>query len=164
MRRPLKTAWSSSVPILVVLVVAAAFYEGSLALGWTATRPLPERPTEWLVPLLGALALVILALVLASVFVEGDPAPRVAAVVPFVLPAAASLLAARLFSYDPYYLPTLRRLADHGVVPSGWTYALLSAAAVIEGLMLVRRRLGVLLASPVLLVIAAAILAAASGH
>jgi hypothetical protein len=150
------------VPVLVTLVLGAAAYEAALAFGWTATRPLSERPSEWIVPLVAFAGLVLLALAFL-VAARGAPL-RAQRAVPLALPAAAALLAARFYSYDPYYLPTLRRLSDGGVVEPAWTYGLIAAATIIEVVILLRLRLGLLLAAPLLLLIAGTLIVAVTGH
>ena len=45
--------------------------------------------------------------------------------------AAAAFVAARFYTYDVYYLPTLRRMSDGGVVSAGWVYGIVVAAIVV---------------------------------
>ena len=45
-------------------------------------------------------------------------------------PAAAAFVAARFYTADPYYAPTLRRYSDGGLVAPAWIFALAALALV----------------------------------
>ena len=52
-------------------------------------------------------------------------------------PAAAAVMTARFYTYDPYYLPTLRRYSDEGGLPDAWilvTAAVAIAVGIATGL------------------------------
>ena len=140
----------------VTVVVAAAGYEGALALGWRSTRTLSDRPDEWIVPVVAFGALVLLAVLVAT-----------RAAIPesvLALAAASALLLARFHSFDPYYVPTLRRMSDGGVVGAAWVYGLIAAGGASAGLLFVHRRPGRLSGAVVLLLIARTVELADTGH
>jgi hypothetical protein len=58
----------------------------------------------------------------------GGHRSRLAPLVPL---AAAGFVAARFYSFDPYYAPNLRRMSDGGLVEPGLIYLLLVSAVVV---------------------------------
>lgn len=80
--------------------------------------------------------LIALLVLLSGVFVylayaSGRDAERIS-VAPLVAPAAAAFVVARFYSFDDYYLPTLRRMSDGGWVPGKWIIVL-AALALLAG-------------------------------
>ena len=63
--------------------------------------------------------------------------------------AAAAFVAARFYTYDDYYLPTLRRISDHGTPSSSWIYTVVAAAGVAATCAIVRALTGRGLGAPV---------------
>jgi hypothetical protein len=101
--------------------------------------------------------------VLAAVALFRDVrTPRAAlALIPI---GAAAFVVARFFTPDPYYAPTVRRLSDGGAFSASWVFVWTGFAVVAAALIMIRRRVGLATAVPVLLVLAVTGLAEASGH
>ena len=79
-------------------------------------------------------------------------------------PAAAAFLVARFYTFDPYYLPTLRRASDGGLVAPEVVY-LLAGLALVAGLLVrLRPRVGLWLTSVVMIGCALFAWVAYGGH
>lgn len=63
-------------------------------------------------------------------------------------------IAARFHGFDPYYLPTTRRYSDAGAFSPAWVYAVAPLALTATILCLARRRAGLVLNAPALLLCA----------
>lgn len=140
--------------VVAVLVVAAA-YEALVAFGAIelGSEPGAGPPGEGLV-LLCALVAMLVGAALAML-------PRGGAL-PLLAPAGAGFLLARFYTFDPYYLPGLRRMSDGGLLPPPLVYAVV-AASLLAAVFAQRRPLvgrlftgGVLLASALLALVAGA--------
>ena len=79
------------------------------------------------------------------------------------LPAAAFLVA-RFYTFDPYYLPTLRRMSDGGLVSPALVFAVAALALCAAAITSVRPQAGRFMAAPVILVSAFLALVADGGH
>lgn len=85
--------------------------------------------------------------------------------VPALLPpAAAAFLVARFYTFDPYYLPDLRRFADGGMLPPVLVWCVVAAAVGAALLTLVHRRAGAALSVPVILACALFAQVLVGGH
>jgi hypothetical protein len=71
---------------------------------------------------------------------------------------------ARFYSYDPYYLPALRRISDQGEVAPPVIYALVAVTAAVFVLSLLRPRVGLRAAAALLLVSMAVSALEGAGH
>ena len=83
---------------------------------------------------------------------------------PLVAPAAAAFVAARFFAFDPYYLPTLRRMSDGGMVPGQWIIGLVAIALLAAIATKIRPRIGIAMTSFVLFMSALTAVAEGIGH
>jgi len=131
--------WAAGV---VLVLLAAASYEGAIALQWLDIRPQPGagRAEEERVLAAAIVAQIIGAVVAAArVFASRHQPAAVEATIPL---AAAAFLTARFSTFDPYYAPTLRRYSDGGLVASGWVLTLVACSVVAAALMLARPRVG----------------------
>jgi hypothetical protein len=104
------------------LLVCAA-YELAVALDWISLGTLPGQgpPGE------GWVILVALLTMLAGIglVLSGDLAA-------ITLPlAAAAFVVAHFYSFDDYYLPTLRRFSEGGAPSAEWIYALAAASGAV---------------------------------
>ena len=98
-------------------------YEVALALRWVSIGALPGEGAPWSGPVEAtAASAIVLGIGVAAACLRR---PRndwvwLAAV---SVPAAAFVIA-RLYTYDPYYAPTLRRMSDDGLISPGWVFLL----------------------------------------
>jgi hypothetical protein len=104
----------SRIPLLaLILVLLAAVQQTFVAVGVLKVG----RTSGTDAPLTGLLSIAILALLVvgvALVAAAGRVAPLDGALtIVLLIPAAGLLAVVHFYSYDPYYLPTLRRFADY---------------------------------------------------
>ena len=136
---------------VLVLAIAAA-YETVVALELLSIGTDPgEGPAgEWVVESAAFVAsLVGIGTSVANVR-QRDPRPGVASML--LAPAASAYILARLYTFDPYYAPTLRRASDGGIVPVWWVFLLAGASLVAATLVRTRPRAGSILTCAVLIV------------
>ncbi len=150
--------------LVVLVLIGAATYEAAIALGWLAIGSLPGegRPEEEQV-LLVAVAAQLAGAVLAATFAFGRR--RKAAAAESMIPlAAAAFMAARFYTFDPYYAPTLRRMSDAGLVASWWVLTLVACSLVAAVLTRARLRVGLTVAAVVVPLCAVTAFAMGLGH
>jgi hypothetical protein len=150
----------TAVIVVLVVLAAATAYETAVAAGWIAmgTEPGGGRRGDSAVRIAVVVALFAGALLCLS----GDPRPRP---LPALLaPAGVAYLVARFYSYDPYYLPALRRISDQGEVAPPVIYALVAVTAAVFVLSLLRPRVGLRAAAALLLVSMAVSALEGAGH
>jgi hypothetical protein len=113
---------------VAAVLVAASVYELLIALGAISigSEPGMGAPGDTAASI-AAVAAMAAGAVVAGV---GVARPRASWIPGAVGTAAAALVAVRLYTYDPYYAPTLRRMSDGGLVAPGWVFFLLGFAAV----------------------------------
>jgi hypothetical protein len=156
-------AYVAWVAVLVVLF-GAACYETVVALGWVA---LGSQAGEGPAGERGVLAAGLSALVVGAVlswWAAAKPRVRVARLAPLIAPLGAAFMTARFYTFDPYYLPTLRRMSEGGIIFTQWVFVLVGLAVVAALLTRLRPALGLRLAGVVLLGCAATALFASTGH
>lgn len=147
-------------------LLAAAAYQGLTALDAIPPGDQPGETPPGLGPLVTICLVSLLAggiALLASGLARADGRPRPAELV--AIPLAAALYAiANHYTYDPYYLPTLRRVSDGGV-PTVVIVVLVTCAIVCATGLGVRafRRLATMGTGILLLAVAVA-LVSAGGH
>jgi hypothetical protein len=147
------------VAVLLVLAAATA-YETAVAAGWIAMGSEPGGGPRGDSAV--RIAVVVALFVGALLCLSGDPRPRP---LPALLaPAGVAYVVARFYSYDPYYLPTLRRMSDLGEVAPPVIYALVAVTAAVFVLSLVRPRIGLRAAAALLLVSMAVSALEGAGH
>jgi hypothetical protein len=134
---------------LAVLAVATA-YELLVA---TEVVPMGDAPGEEApggaaIAVSGMLALLVAA---GATFIRSLETRGRVAVFALLAPVGSAYLIARWYSFDPYYLPSLRRYADGGV-RGPWVVAVTLAAGGAGMLTLARPRLGCVVSFVVLLV------------
>jgi hypothetical protein len=151
-------AWA---PVAVLCVLAAATaYEALVALGVIGLGSEPgEGPQGEGTILLIAVGAMLVEAGLAVLAAAGLRLPYVG----LFAPAAAAVLVARFYTFDPYYLPTLRRMSDGGLLSPVLVYGLV-AFALAAGFLAHSRRGWVALSAPVILACAFFALIAAGGH
>jgi hypothetical protein len=143
------------------VLVFATVYEALVAFGVIELGSLPGEgpPGELTIALIAVLTMLVAA-GLALVAALGARVPFVY----LLAPAAAAFLVARFYTFDPYYLPTLRRFSDDGMLSPELVYAVVALAVGVALLMLVHRRAGAALSVPVILVSALFAQVLVGGH
>ena len=121
------------------LLISATTYEALVALGVIDLGSLPGDgpPGERMIALIAVLTMLVAA-GLALFAALGARVPLVA----ILAPAAAAFLVARFYSFDPYYLPTLHRFSEDGMLPPVLVFCVVALAVGAAVLTLVRRRAG----------------------
>ena len=123
-----RTGGSPRVIVVVLLAVigAATTYQALLAAGVVGLGSTPGEgpPGADAALAIGLLAILLGAVVAAWLAGRGRPAGAAA----LLAPAAATFLVARFYSYDDYYLPTLRRASEGGILAPELVYGLLALA------------------------------------
>ncbi len=110
-----------------------------------------------------ALLVLLSGIVAYLAYASGRSVERMS-IAPLVAPAAAAFAVARFYSFDDYYLPTLRRMSDGGWVPGKWI-VVLAALALLAGVSTrIRSRIGIALTSLVLFMSALTSVAVGMGH
>ncbi len=116
---------------LVAVVAIGAGYELAVALGLIGVGPQPGDPPAGSTLVVGVTLVALL--VMGAVLLLAAPLSRRGrggwgrVAVPVAGWAAGAFLVARFYSYDPYYAPALRRMADGGMIPGRWVVLLLVA-------------------------------------
>jgi hypothetical protein len=90
--------------------------------------------------------------------------PRAPWAVALFAPSAAAFLITRFHTYDPYYLPTLRRYSDNGGMSNRWVLEMLVAALVVGVLTRLVPRIGSIATAFLMLLIMATTVLAGAGH
>jgi hypothetical protein len=147
-----------AVVVVLAVLAAAAAYEALIAfevIGLGA-EPGDGAPLEALVR-----ATALVATLIGALLVVLDPGTRLAPLVPL---GAAAFMLARFYTFDPYYLPTLRRFSDDGLVPSALVYLALVLALVTAMLIRAKPRAGSLLGAAAVLACAFLAIVMAGGH
>ena len=128
MRLELQLVTAAILMLLAVLFVATA-YEIAFALSWVSPGRLPGQgpPGSDLVVVAGLFTLVIGSLV---AFLVEARSTLLTVLLACLAPMGGAFVVARFYTFDPYYLPTMRRIADNGVVSEGWVFGLLVLAIV----------------------------------
>jgi hypothetical protein len=146
------------------VLFAAAAYELALVIGLVGSYAglAPGRGIEGedTVAAVSGLTMIVGAVVAA---VHANRPRRPWAVALFA-PAAAAFMTTRFYTYDPYYLPTLRRYADGGAVPAGWIIGMLAVSIVVGVLARLRPRTGSFATAFVLPLVLLTFVFASDGH
>ncbi len=150
-------AWSAA-----AVVLAAACHQAAVALGWLPIGRLPGEGAAGERYLLDA-ALLVLVLAGFALFAACTTDLRVS-VAPAIALAAALLVVARFYAYDPYYAPSLRRMSDGGAVAGTWIVIVVAACAGAALLALRARRSGLAAVALVCWVSFGTAFAAGLGH
>jgi hypothetical protein len=108
------------------VVLAGAAHQAAVAFGWLSIGPLPGQQASGQ-PFVFGSALVALVLLGAALPASAAAGLRVAAT-PCIAVAAALLVVARFYSFDPYYAPYLRRMSDGGLLPGRWIVFVVACA------------------------------------
>jgi hypothetical protein len=156
--------WRLATLIVLLLLSVATAYEAGVALGWLSLGTQPGEGPEGGGAALG-LALLAMLVAAGVCIVRAFPAqPPVHLPDLLLAPAAAAFATARFYTFDPYYLPTLRRMSDGGIFAPAWIYTLISLALLTAVVLFVAPRIGLGAAAAVLLLSAFTALVEATGH
>ena len=147
--------------VTLTLLVFVTTYEALVALGVIelGSQPGDGPAGEQTVALIAILAMLVGA-GLALIAAFGAPVPFIG----LLAPAAAAFLIARFYTFDPYYLPDLRRFSEDGMLPPALVYGVLALAVGAALLTLANRRLGAALSVPVILACALFAQVVIGGH
>jgi hypothetical protein len=153
--------WASIGWAVVLVLLAAAAYEAAVAFEWISMGSQPGDAAAGQAPVSMAAFLALLTGIVATLISRRILRRWPAALVPV---AAAAYMVAHYYAFDPYYLPTLRRLSDGGVVAAAWVYGV--AVASLVATVAIRRRPSTapVLTPLVLLVCAVTVFAQGKGH
>jgi hypothetical protein len=145
-------------------VLAAAAYELAVALGWI---PLGNEEGEGPTGEDTAVAIAFGVLLVGGIVAIGAAigGGRYARWPWVALPlTGAALVGARFFTYDPYYLPELRRLSDGGVVTGTWVVLVVVFCLLAALLTALRLRVGLPLVGVTAIVCGFTAAFAGTGH
>jgi hypothetical protein len=146
------------------VLLGAAAYELALAVGligsYAGLAPGEGIEGEETVAGVAALTMVV-GVVLAGLHARRPHCPWAVAL---FAPAAAAFMIARFYTYDPYYLPTLRRYSDGGAVPTGWIFFMLAVSLAAGVSARARPRSGSVATALVLPFVLATFTLASDGH
>jgi hypothetical protein len=146
----------------VVVLLAASAYQLLIAAGAVSIGRVSGEGAAYDAPaVVAALAATVLGLVLAAVRLgrpRRDAAPASVAL------AAAAFTTCRLYAYDPYYAPLLRRMSDGGLVPPGWVFFLVGLAVTAGVLVRLEARASAVVAAATLLLCFLTIPVESAGH
>jgi hypothetical protein len=120
-------------------LVFATMYEGLVAFGVIelGSEPGEGPPGDGAIALIAVLTMLVAA-GLAVFAALGARAPLIA----LLPPGAAAFLVARFYTFDPYFLPTLRRYSDDGLLPPELVYGVVALAVGAAFLTHAHRRAG----------------------
>jgi hypothetical protein len=114
--------------VLTVLVIATG-YELAFALGLLPLGRLPGKGPEGSnVAVVAGLLAMVSGAVLSFVVPSSSRLTR--GLAGLLAPAGAAFITARFYTFDPYYLPTMRRISEGGVISPAWIFGLVAAAVV----------------------------------
>ena len=149
---------------MLTVLLAAAAYDGAVALGWIAVGPAPGQGPAGAGPVQAAALLALLVGAVVCATLAGRSSTR-AGVLEQLLPlAGAAFVGARFYAYDPYYAPTLRRMSEQGAVSGTWVLALAGVALVAAALTGLRPRVGLAVSGLTLFLSAVTALWMGTGH
>ena len=125
--------------VAAVLLLVATGYELAVALkAIELGRSSGEGPRGSGFADLAALLGLLAGIVVTAVMTLRNSTPtRLIALLPL---AAAAVMTATYYSFDPYYAPDRRRYSDGGLVAHGWIYGLCSVLVVSTVLLALRPR------------------------
>jgi hypothetical protein len=138
------------VAAVLMSLLGATVYELLVALRVIELGSLPGEgpPGAGIAGWLAAVALLAAALLCAALaWAERGPALEA-----WLAPAAGAFLLAYFHTFDPYYLPTLARYSERDFVPPALVYALAAAAFAVGLVTFLRRRPGLVLSVPAILI------------
>jgi hypothetical protein len=151
-----------AVVVVLGMLATATVYEALVALRVIDLGSLPGEgpPGAGIVGWLAAMGLVTAAF-LCAVLARSVRAPALSA---WLAPAAGAFLLAYFHTFDPYYLPSLMRYSERDWVPPVLVYALTAIAVGVGLLTFLRRRAGLALSVPAILMCGLAAFWQGIGH
>jgi hypothetical protein len=152
------------VSLVVTVLLVAAVYETAVALKWISmgSEPGTGASGEGVVVTAAMLALLSAVGYFAGRLLRREVTLPWAA--PLIPVAAAVFMFARFHSFDPYYLPTLRRFSEDGGVADAWVYSLVACAPIVVAAIRFWPRTGSLAAAILLVASAGSVFAFGLGH
>jgi hypothetical protein len=147
---------------LLLAVIAGATYEAAVALKWISLGDVPGEEA----PYFGLFYTAALIALLVGAVVSWILAWRYESNVFVALLgiAAAALVVTSFYSFDPYYLPTMRRYSDGGTFSPTWVYAVAGFGLLSTWLCLTSPRIGFAVNAPALILCAFTVTFLGVGH
>lgn len=143
---------------VVVLFLAAAAYEVSVALEWIAVGGDPgDDPRGQAVATVAALLAVAATLALGL----WRPRGKAFALIPL---SAAAWMVAHYYAFDPYFFPSKKRFAEGGMVSPVWIYAVVIAGLGVSIVAWRSRTAGAVLVPLFVFVVSLTVVAEGIGH
>jgi hypothetical protein len=150
--------------IVPTVLFAAAIFELALAVGlvgsYSGRAPGQDVEGENTVVEVAVLTMLAGSVVALAHAIR----PRRPWTVALFAPAAAAFVTARFYTYDPYYLPDLRRYSDEGAVLDVWILGTLALAIVVGRATGLRPRGGSIATAAMLPWLVLTLALASSGH
>jgi hypothetical protein len=146
----------------LLAITAGAGYEAAVALKWISLRDLPGEEA----PYFGLFYTAALIALLVGSVVSWTLAWRLEnnVFVALLGVAAAALVIASFYAYDPYYLPAMQRYSEGGMSSPTWVYAVAGLGLMSTVLCLTRPRVGFAVNGPTLLLCAFTVTFLGVGH
>jgi hypothetical protein len=147
---------------LLLAVTAGATYHAAVALRWISLGDVPgeEAPYFGLFYTAALIALLVGAIVSLTLAWRHESNLFVA----LLGIAAAALVVTSFYSFDPYYLPTMRRYSDGGTFSPTWVYAVAGFGLLSTWLCLTSPRTGFVVNAPALFLCAFTVTFLGVGH
>jgi hypothetical protein len=146
------------------LLLAAAAYELSLVLDlWGSYDGSPRDGFVDAEETVASVAYLTMLVGSVVAFVHAMR-PRAPWAVALFAPAAAAFMTAKFYTYDPYFLPSLRRYSDDGAATAEWILGMLAASLVVGAAVRLLPRTGSIATTFILPWLLIVSLLASAGH
>jgi hypothetical protein len=147
----------------LVALLCATVYEVAFALGVLEIGTLPGQgpPGSGIALLAGLLSMAVGAVLTAGYAILSRYPGALAAI---LAPLAAGFVTARFYTFDPYYAPAERRIADGGVISESWILLLIAGAIVAALLTRLQPPLGLAITSLVMTLSLVTAIGQSAGH
>ena len=143
--------------LLPAVLLAAAAYELAIAVGLLGRSAIQDEDA---VASIAALTILVGAVVAAVNAIS----PGWIWAVALIAPAAAAFVVTRFYSYDPYYLPSLRRYSDAGPVSPEWIFGMFAVSLAVGAATRLLPRTGSIATALILPILLFTSAIASSGH
>ena len=146
----------------LLAITAGVAYEAAVALKWISLGDLPGEEARYRGLFYTAALIALLVGSVGSWMLAWRLESNVFAALLGV--AAAALVIASFYAFDPYYLPTMRRYSDGGTFSPTWVNAVAGFGLLSTVLCLARPPVGLVVNGPALLLCAFTVMFLGVGH